>query len=253
MGGGTKGNKEEQRGPRACLCRDTRVGQHEEYPDVLWLRKEGTRAQKLQVDLKKGEGEDMGDQEKGFRRDNVSATSFTRTKTKKTTGVINQAVEEETSSEEEEDEDEKGAVYTKACIEPLMTLGQGHIDVNVGLEDCDSVSGYGFMEAPAGSDSDDAGEWKVQGRGGTSPLKKSGAVKKEQVVALGVTSENEKPAKPAWVEESTRRVIPKKKDSFVKAIQDKVGRLRKIKVYVPVKTPSVISRSAKVATGGTFA
>ena len=65
--------------------------------------------------------------------------SSTRTKAKKTTGVINQAVEEETSSEEEEEEDEKGAAYTKACIEHLMTLGQGHIGVNVGLEDCDSV------------------------------------------------------------------------------------------------------------------
>ena len=57
--------------------------------------------------------------------------------------MINQAVKEETSSEEEEDEDEKGAAYTKACIEHLMMLGQGHIGVNIGLEDCDSVSGYG--------------------------------------------------------------------------------------------------------------
>ena len=68
-----------------------------------------------------------------------------------------------------------------------------------------------------------------------------------------MTSRNEKPAKPAWVEESTERVILKKKDSFVKAIQDEVVRLRKKKVYAPVKTPSVISRSAKAATGGVFA
>ena len=73
-----------------------------------------------------------------------------------------------------------------------MTLGQGHIGVNVGLEDCDSVSGYGFMEKPVEQDSDDAGGWNVQGRGNK-------------------------------------------------------------KVYVPVNTPSVISTSVKVATGGVFA
>ena len=77
--------------------------------------------------------------------------------------VINQADKEETSSEEEEDEDEKRAAYTKACIEHLMTLRQGHVGVNVGLEDCDSVSGYGFMEAPVNQASDDAKKWKVQG------------------------------------------------------------------------------------------
>ena len=78
----------------------------------------------------------------------ASIASSTRTKTKKAAGVINQAVEE-TSSEEEEDEDERGAANTKACIEHLMTLGQGHIGVNVGLkEDCDNMSGYGFMKAP---------------------------------------------------------------------------------------------------------
>ena len=80
---------------------------------------------------------------------------------------------------EEESEDEKGAAYTKAYIEHLMTLGQGHIGVNAGLEDCDSVSGYGFMEAPVEQGSDDAGKWKAEGRGGTNPLKRSGAVKKK--------------------------------------------------------------------------
>ena len=53
---------------------------------------------------------------KGFRKDDAFAMSSTRTKVKKTTGAINQAVKEETSSEEEEDEDEKGAACTKAYI-----------------------------------------------------------------------------------------------------------------------------------------
>ena len=96
--------------------------------------------------------------------------------------MINQAVKEYSSSEEEENGDEEGAAYTKACIEHLMTLGQGRIGVNVGLEDFDSVSGYGFMEAPTEQDSDDASKWRVQGRGGTNPLKRSGAVKKKQAV-----------------------------------------------------------------------
>ena len=114
-------------------------------------------------------------------KDNTSTS--TKKKTRKTTRVINQVVKAVNSSEKEEDEDKKGAAYTKACIECLMTLGQGHIGVNVGLEDCDSVSCYGFMEAPAEQGSDDASKWKVQGRGGTNPLKKGGAAKKEQVVA----------------------------------------------------------------------
>ena len=42
-----------------------------------------------------------------------------------------------------------------------MTLGQGHIGVNVGLEDYESVSGYGFVEVPVDQGSDDANEWKV--------------------------------------------------------------------------------------------
>ena len=62
-----------------------------------------------------------------------------------------------------------------------MTLGQGHIGVNVGLEDCDSVSGYGFMEAPTEQGSYDASKWKAQGCGGTNPLERSGAVKKKQL------------------------------------------------------------------------
>ena len=61
---------------------------------------------------------------KGFRKDTASTTSSTRTKANKTMGVINQTVEEVSLSEEEDDEGEKGAVYTKACIEYLMTLGQ---------------------------------------------------------------------------------------------------------------------------------
>ena len=68
-----------------------------------------------------------------------------------------------------------------------------------------------------------------------------------------MTPSNKKPAKPAWVEESTKKVILKKEGSFVKAIQNEAGRLRKNGVYVPIKTPSVISRSTKAATGGVFA
>ena len=114
---------------------------------------------------------------RGFRKDDASATSSTRTKAKKTAGMMNQAVEEETLSEEVEDEDEKGAAYTKTCIKHLMALGQGHIGVSVGLEDCDSVSGYVFMEAPVDQGSGDASERKVQGRGGTNPLKRNDVVK----------------------------------------------------------------------------
>ena len=114
--------------------------------------------------------------------------------------MINQAIKEVTSSEEDEDENKKGGAYTKACIEHLMTLGQGHIVINVGLEDCDSVSGYGFMEAPANPVSDDAKEWVVQGRGGTNPLKKKMATRKAQKVARIATPRNKKPAKSAWVE-----------------------------------------------------
>ena len=84
--------------------------------------------------------------------------------------MIKEAVKEETSSEEEEDEDEKGAAYTKACIDHLMTLGQGHIGVNVGLEDCDSASGYGFIGAQGNPADDDAREWMVQGCDGTNSL-----------------------------------------------------------------------------------
>ena len=47
--------------------------------------------------------------------------------------------------------------------------------------------------------------------------------------------------------------IPKKESSFVKAIQDEPGRLRKGEVYVPIKKPPVISRSAKVTPGSVFA
>ena len=56
------------------------------------------------------------------------------------------------------DKDEKEAAYTKACIEYLMMLGQGHLGGNDGLEDYDNVSGYGFMEAPVEQDSNDASE-----------------------------------------------------------------------------------------------
>ena len=48
-------------------------------------------------------------------------------------------------------------------------------------------------------------------------------LRKKQVVALDVTPRNEKPLKPACVEEITKRVILKKEGSFVKVIQDKVG------------------------------
>ena len=68
-----------------------------------------------------------------------------------------------------------------------------------------------------------------------------------------MTSRNEKPAKPAWFEESAKKVILKKKDIFVKGIPDKVVWLRETKMYVPVQTSSVISRSAKAVTCGVFA
>jgi hypothetical protein len=89
-----------------------------------------------------------------------------------------------------------------------MRLGQGHICANVGLEDCDILSAYGFMEAPARPVGDDAKEWKVQGHGGTNPLKKKMAAKKKQKVARDGTPRNKKPAKPAWVESIKKRVIP---------------------------------------------
>ena len=72
-------------------------------------------------------------------------------------------------------------------------------------------------------------------------------------MVLDVTPRNEKPAKPAWVEGITKKVILKKEGSFVKAIQDEVGRLRKGKIYVPIKKPTVISRSAKAKPGSVFA
>ena len=59
-------------------------------------------------------------------------------------------------------------------------------------------------------------------------------------MALDVTPRSEKPAKPAWVKEITKKIIPKKEGSFVKAIRDEVGRLRKGKVYIPIKKPPVI-------------
>ena len=37
-------------------------------------------------------------------------------------------------------------------------------------------------------------------------------------MALDVTPRNEKPARPAWVEEITKKVILKKEGSFVKAL-----------------------------------
>ena len=89
-------------------------------------------------------------------------------------------------------------------------LGQGHIGVNVGLEDCDSVSGCGFTEAPVDQASDDAKEWKVQGQGRTNPLKKNAAGKKKQEFAWGVTSRNKNLANPAWVESITKKVIPER-------------------------------------------
>ena len=62
------------------------------------------------------------------------------------------------------------------------------------VEDYDSVSGYGFMEAPEEQTGDDADEWKIQGRGGTNPLKKRGGGKKKQEAEGDVTSRNEKSA-----------------------------------------------------------
>ena len=167
--------------------------------------------------------------------------------------MINQTAEKEISSEEEENEDKEGAAYTKACIKHLMTLGQGHIGVNVGLEDCDSVFGYGFMEAPVDQASGDANKWKVQGQDGTNPLKRRGVVKEKRAVALGVTSRNKTPPKPAWVEETTKKVILKKEGSFLQAIEDEVGRLRKGEVYAPIKKPSVMLRSTKAKPGSVFA
>ena len=133
-----------------------------------------------------------------------------RTETKKAAGVINQDVEE-TSSEEEENEDERGAAYTNVCIEHLMTLGQGHIGGNVGLEeDYISVSGYGFMEAPADPAGDDADKWKVQYQGQTNPLKKRGGCKKKQEAAGDVTSRNKKSVIESCVKVTKKVVIPKK-------------------------------------------
>ena len=68
-----------------------------------------------------------------------------------------------------------------------------------------------------------------------------------------MTQRNKNPAKPAWVEESTKKVILKKEGSFVNLIQNKVGRLHKDGVYVPIRTPSVISRSVKAKPGRVFA
>ena len=68
-----------------------------------------------------------------------------------------------------------------------------------------------------------------------------------------MTSRNEKPAKPAWVEGITGKAILKKEGIFVKAIQDEVEQLRKGKVYVPIKKPPVILRSAKAKPGSVFA
>ena len=68
-----------------------------------------------------------------------------------------------------------------------------------------------------------------------------------------MTPRIEKPAKLAWAEEITKKVLLKKEGSFVKAIQVDVGRIRKGKVYVPIKQPSVISRSAKAKPGSLFA
>ena len=121
-------------------------------------------------------------------------------------------------------------------------LGQGHIGVNIGLEYCDSVNGYGSMEAPASLVGDDAKEWMVQGCDGTNPLKKKIAAKKEQKVARDVTPRKKKPVTPVWTKSIKKKVIPgsagvkqNKPKCFVKAIQDEVVQLTKDRVYVPVK------------------
>jgi hypothetical protein len=87
-------------------------------------------------------------------------------------------------------------------------LGQGHIGGNVGLEDCDSVSSYGFTVAKGNTAGNDAGECVVQGRGGTNPRKKKITVKKKQEVDKVMTPRNKNSAKPAWIEHIPKKVIP---------------------------------------------
>jgi hypothetical protein len=133
----------------------------------------------------------------------------------------------------------------------------GHIGVNVDLEDCDSISGYGFMETvgnPGGSDEEDC---VVQGRGGTNPLNKKKDGKKKQVTPSAVTSMNEKPARPAWIERASKGIIPghrvitgrEIKDS-VEVVQDEVVQVTRNKGIVIVKEEPAKSRSAKPKKSG---
>ena len=68
-----------------------------------------------------------------------------------------------------------------------------------------------------------------------------------------MTPRNKKPGKPAWVEEITKKVILKKEGSFVKVIQEEIERLLKGKIYVPIKRPPVIPRSAEAMPESVFA
>ena len=75
-----------------------------------------------------------------------------------------------------------------------MTLGEGHVVINVVFEYCDNVSGYGSVEANGNPICDDTGERVLQSCGSINPPKKKINGKKKQKDTRVVTPRNDKPA-----------------------------------------------------------
>ena len=157
------------------------------------------------------------------KKDNDDSTTSTKSSTSKKGGTF-AVVENESDGEEEEDDDLPLPTYEE------YLRSNGVISMNVGdggqpfTGDCVSEFGIGCVEVEGatikGVAFTDAGEWKTQGRNGSSPIKR------DRIFKTVSASDNKNAggnsaavkAKPAWVNSITKRVIPAK-NTLLKIIE----------------------------------